>query len=211
MDNSTTPIIFGFILYILYVLLPLIPAIIIYKNFPDTQVGTSGIWGVLKINATGAFAAYLAAVAIGYFIVQNIQQNINASNFDNSPWFVKSEVVLLSKIGDEYVKCMRITEDSLRMKLDVKATPDYNQKRFAEVSFPMYYKAGFSKVSYTYKGFESKVKTLNPDSVKFDFEKRTIYLGKIELKEINQEYRQSAISSNSNTTFPSMPEFSNPQ
>lgn len=209
MDNSTLPIVFGFILYILYVLLPLIPAIIIYKNFPDTKVGTSGVWGVLTINATGAFAAYLAVVAIGYFIIQDIQKNINASNFDNSPWFVKSKVVLLSKSGDKEIRCVRITEDSLRMKLDVKATPDYNQKNLTEVSFPMYYRDGYSKISFTYKGFETQVKTLSPDSVLFDFEHRTIYLGTVNLREITQKYTQAQepVHANSSGTFTSMPNF----
>lgn len=208
MNNSTYPIIFGFILYILYVLVPLVPAIIIYKNFPDTKVGTSGVWGFLKINATGAFAAYLAVVTIGYFLIKDIQRNINASNFDNAPWFVKSEVILLTKKGNTYVKIDGISEENFRINLDVKATPDYNQKNLTEVSFPMYYKDGYSQISYTYKGFESQIKTLHPDSVKFDYERRTIYLGKIRLKEIRQPYNEEAIQPNSQGTFESMPNFS---
>lgn len=211
MSNSTTPIIFGFILYILYVLLPLIPAVIIYKNFPDTKVGTNGVWGALKINATGAFAAYLAVVVLGYFIIQDIQRNINASNFDNAPWFVKSEVILLSKKGKEYQRCSRITEDSIKIKLDVKTTPDYNQKNLNVVSFPMYYKDGYSNISFTYKGFESQIKTLHPDSVRFDYKNRTIYLGKVKLIEIHQNYNQEAIKSNSEGAFTTMPDFASPQ
>ncbi len=208
MDNSCTPIIFGFVLYLLYVLVPLIPAVIIYKNFPDTQVGTKGVWGVLTINATGAFAAYLAVIAVGYFVIQNIQRNIDASNFDNSAWFVKSEVVLLSKKDNQYVKCTTETDENLKRKLEVKATPDYNQKDFSEVSFPMYYKDGYSKISFSYPGFETVVKTVSADSVKFDYQKRTIYLGKIELKEMEQKYLQTTVvSPTSSKVFTSFPKF----
>jgi hypothetical protein len=209
--SANEPIFFGIFLYLIYVLVPLIPAILIYKIFPETKVGTEGLLGQLKINATGAFAAYLIVIVVGYFIIQNIQRLINASSVDNSAWFVKSRVVLTEKNGAGFVNSLRITDDSLRMKLDVKATPDYNQKNLAEVSFPTYYKDGYSKISFTYPGFESQIKALNPDSVKFNFEKRTIDLGTIELKEIKQVYIQNSIPANEPGAFPILPEFTKPK
>ena len=209
MSPSNSPIFFGILLYLIYVLVPLVPAIIIYKIFPETKVGTEGLLGQLKVNATGAFAAYLIVIVVGYFIIQNIQKLINdkASSVDNSAWFVKSQVYLLEKKGDGFVRNLKMTDDSLRMKLEVKATPDYNQKSLSEVSFPTYYKDGYSKISFSYPGYESQIKALNPDSVIFNYEKRTIDLGKIELKEIKQEYNQNSIQPNASDFFPSTPAF----
>ena len=210
MNGANTSVFLNILLYLIYVLVPLIPAFIIYKNFPTTKVSTSGVLGALSINTTGAFAAYVIVVTMGYFIIQNTQKHIDASNFDNSAWFVKSEIVFLEKRGDKYVKCSRITEDSLRMKLDVKATPDYSQKNFSEVSFPMYYKDGYSRISFAYPHFESQVKTLYKDSVRFDYDKRTIHLGKVELREIKQSYDQEGtIQANSSNRFPTIPTFTN--
>jgi hypothetical protein len=48
----------------LWVLLPLIPAVLIYRLFPDTPIGISGILQGLKINAGGAFAGYLIVLLV---------------------------------------------------------------------------------------------------------------------------------------------------
>ena len=71
MDNTAIAVFLSFVLYFLYVLLPMVPAIVIYRMFPDTKVGVKGPLGSLTINATGAFAAYVITVILGYFLVQN--------------------------------------------------------------------------------------------------------------------------------------------
>lgn len=60
----------SFVWYLAFLLVPIIPAIIIYKMFPATQVGANGVLGNLKINATGAFAAYLITAMLGFLYVQ---------------------------------------------------------------------------------------------------------------------------------------------
>jgi len=211
MTSANQPVFLGILLYLIYVLIPLIPAILIYKIFPETKVGTRGVWGQLKINASGAFAAYLTVIVVGYFIIQNIQKLINASSADNTSWFVKSHVVLLEKQGDTFVKSSKMTDDSLKMKLDVKSTPDYSQKNLAEVSLPTYYKDGYSTITFAYPGYESQIRILNPDSVKFNFEQRTIDLGKIELKEVKQVYNQLSIQPNATSLYPSSPQLVTPK
>ena len=59
----------------------MIPSVIIYKIFPSTQVGVSGVLANLKINATGAFAAYLIIlVTAAVYWLGNVQALIpNAS------------------------------------------------------------------------------------------------------------------------------------
>lgn len=64
-------VILSFVLYALYVLLPMIPAILIYKLFPDTKVGVRGPLGTLTISASGAFAAYIVTVLLGFFLINN--------------------------------------------------------------------------------------------------------------------------------------------
>lgn len=72
-------VIYSFCPYVLYVLLPLIPALLIFKLFPDTKVTVAGPLQNLTINATGAFAAYVVTVALGFFIVQDVVTQINSS------------------------------------------------------------------------------------------------------------------------------------
>jgi len=75
MDNNFA-VFFSFALYILYVLLPLVPAILIFKMFPETSVAVSGPLQNLKFNATGAFAAYVVTVVLGFFLVNYVEQQI---------------------------------------------------------------------------------------------------------------------------------------
>jgi hypothetical protein len=71
-------ILLSFALYALYVLLPIIPAAIIYKLFPKTSTDVSGPLAGLTIKAGGAFAAYIATVALGCVLVNRIADSIDA-------------------------------------------------------------------------------------------------------------------------------------
>lgn len=92
MDKTAIAIILSFILYVLYVLLPMIPAIVIYRMFPDTKVGIKGPLRSLTINATGAFAAYVITVFLGYFLVQNTHNLIGGMVI--STWTISARVSL---------------------------------------------------------------------------------------------------------------------
>jgi hypothetical protein len=76
--NAQT-VFFSFTLYVLFVLLPLIPALVIFKLFPDSKVAVSGPLAQLTVRATGAFAAYVVVVFLGYVPVQHLVTQINAS------------------------------------------------------------------------------------------------------------------------------------
>lgn len=67
---------YSFLLYVLYVVLPLVPAILIFRLFPETKVTVSGPLQNLTVNATGAFAAYVVTVALGFFLVKNVEAQI---------------------------------------------------------------------------------------------------------------------------------------
>jgi len=65
-----------FLFYLMNVLVPLIPAVLIYRMFPDTKVAVSGPLQGLTVKATGAFAAYVITLLIGYGIVKNTPELI---------------------------------------------------------------------------------------------------------------------------------------
>jgi hypothetical protein len=75
------PVLYSFGLYILYVLLPLVPAVLIFRLFPDSKVTVSGPLQNLTLNATGAFAAYVVTVALGFFLVKNVVTQISVSRY----------------------------------------------------------------------------------------------------------------------------------
>jgi hypothetical protein len=84
------PVLYGLLLYILYVVMPLIPSVIIYKMFPDTTVGATGLLGNLKINATGAFAAYIIIVVLGHFVIKRNLEFID--QLESTTWEITSKV-----------------------------------------------------------------------------------------------------------------------
>jgi hypothetical protein len=213
MNPSTTAIFINILVYLIYVLVPMIPAIIIYKKFPETKVGATGVLGNLKINSTGAFAAYIIVVTLGYFIIQNIQRLNNASISDNTSWVIKSKVIFYDQVptvsGPAWQVSKNINDDSVKYKLNILATPDYSAKDLDEVVFFMsYFKDGLSRVTYSYPGYISQVRILYKDSVDMDYENRTINVGNVELRQLNQAYSNETVQQpNPVSSFPAPPDF----
>ena len=80
MSQSTIAVLFSFALYALYVLLPVLPAVVIYRMFPKTRVAVSGPLSKLSFKASGAFAAYVVTVFLGYSLVNQSLQLIRNSD-----------------------------------------------------------------------------------------------------------------------------------
>ncbi len=100
MDKEIVSILLAFFLYCLYVLVPLIPARYIYKWFPNSQVTASGVLSNFKINASGAFAAYIVTVLLGYFIIDSTKERIlSLSDQESRTWVVKGGIELRDKDG----------------------------------------------------------------------------------------------------------------
>jgi hypothetical protein len=70
---------YSFLLYTFFVLLPLIPAVLIFKLFPRDSVSEWGPFRNWTVNATGAFAAYLITATLGFFLVRNIEAQIESA------------------------------------------------------------------------------------------------------------------------------------
>lgn len=100
MDKQLTAVILSFILYIFYVLLPMIPAIVIYRMFPDTKVSADGILSNLNVKTTGAFAAYVITVFLGFFLIQNTHHLI--AQMSNPSWTLITKVELLNDDKTSY-------------------------------------------------------------------------------------------------------------
>lgn len=99
-DKQVMSVILSFTLYALYLLMPMIPSIAIYRMFPDTKISASGILANLNFKTTGAFAAYVVTVFLGFFLIQNTQQLI--MQMSNPVWTLKTQVDLLDYDGKPY-------------------------------------------------------------------------------------------------------------
>ena len=97
-------------------LLPLVPAVLTYKLFPDQAVGAKGILSGLKINTTGAFAAYVIAVLLGYQPFAKTQSLIDRMVVPT--WTVKA-VVQLTGQNNEAIDNQALLETMI-IKIDPK-------------------------------------------------------------------------------------------
>lgn len=100
MDKQVVSVILSLMLYVLYVLLPMIPSIVIYRMFPDTKVSATGILSNVNFKTTGAFAAYVVTVFLGFFLVQNTHHLI--AQISSPVWTLKTKVELLKYDGGTY-------------------------------------------------------------------------------------------------------------
>ena len=110
-----------FFLWTLYVLLPLGPTILIYRLFPSTTVCLSGPLSNLTLNATGAFAAYIVTVLLGFWLVSDIVTTMR--NREVTRWWVVGKVVLKDSEGN--VLPPRVSNELLEGNLQVTTQPKH--------------------------------------------------------------------------------------
>lgn len=144
-------IVYSFLLYMAFVIFPLIPAYIIYKKFPDTQVGANGLLGNLKINATGAFAAYLITCVLGFYIIRSIQGNIMNTYYQT--WEVNTVIRYKDSNGH-----LMPSQDNYVKLTNINVNPFIKNKDESFVSFLVTGKGKDIIVSFNYnsKGFITK-------------------------------------------------------
>jgi hypothetical protein len=114
MDKQVLAVVLSFALYALYVLLPMVPAMVLYRMFPDTKVSASGVLANLNFKTTGAFAAYVVTVTLGFFLVQNTHHQI--TQMSNPVWTLKAEVDLLNQDGTQFTNGLLI--ETLKVSID---------------------------------------------------------------------------------------------
>lgn len=154
----------SFVLYTLYVLLPLVPATVIYKNFPNTKVAVSGPLSKFSVRASGAFAAYIVTVLLGFFIVAETQVLIRA--IPHTSWTVVSEIELYDAEGNRLGGAQR---DQLLQYLDITIDPsrDNPVEDKVYVKTPIY-NNNPPTIIYEIPEFGQDKKRLNIESVEFN-------------------------------------------
>lgn len=115
-----------FALYGLYVLLPIIPTAVIYRLFPSTAVTVSGPLAKLTLNASGAFAAYIVTVALGYGLVTRTDAMI--AGLSSPTWEVSLKVQLKDSDGKPIQHA-----GSLVKNLKVLVDPPLEQRIYPQV------------------------------------------------------------------------------
>jgi hypothetical protein len=174
-------VLYSILLYVLSVIVPLIPSILIYKFFPDTKVGAKGILGNLKINATGAFAAYIIVCTMYIFNVQKVQEIIVGSS--EQTWTVKSKMVFLDTNG----KPISGDQDKMVDLTDISFQPDiFDSKKADLVKFKVWGRGRDIIITFSQDNFKAKTFDLETtdDNVKIDDDTRTVNLGTVILTKI---------------------------
>ena len=186
MPNS---IIYWCVLYASYVLMPVIPAVIIYRYFPNTAVGAKGLLGGLKINATGAFAAYIITCLLGIFIVKKAFTFIEHAT--NKNWTVIAQV----RFRDENNKPLKLNADELEiMTLRTSAIsippPDSGMKCSARFQTKLSSTSELPCVQFNYANNEFDPATIDLKTIKkgIDHGERTINLGVVYLRKARVKY-----------------------
>ncbi len=120
-NNNILFVLLSFGLYLLFVLVPIIPAALLYKWFPDTRVSARGVLSKFKINSSGAFAAYIVTVLLGYFVVADIKETVLDLAKSTSPhvWEIRGNLQLQDKDGN------KIEEPTLFDRLSFEFKPDF--------------------------------------------------------------------------------------
>jgi hypothetical protein len=115
---------YSFVLYAVYVCLPLVPAILIFRLFPDSKVSVSGPLQNFTVNATGAFAAYVVTVALGFFLVKYIEVQITSTRL------YAVEGVFLDLGKNQYVGSERFYSQYAPVGIDPTQMPERRNYNF---------------------------------------------------------------------------------
>lgn len=196
------PIFASFLLYFAFITFPLIPAILIYKIFPDTQVGAKGLMGNLKINATGAFAAYIITSVMSFFVVQYIQETIKTSN--NQNWTVSTRINYLNSKGKplntDIQKLVEMTQIYIKPDPFIIKSPEL-------IKFNVSAKGREFILSFHQKNFSGPTIDISQEdsSYKIDEKNKTIHLGNIVMKQIDQDYAPEIVSTAEEVTAEEAP------
>lgn len=184
------------LVYVVYILLPLIPSIIIYKLFPDTSVGTSGVLGNLKINATGAFAAYIITVILGNWMIEFSKESIKYQN--KISWEVSAEF----EFKDEHGSLIKITKEEVERKFKIKqTTPSYESINSNSFVFMVYGEDDLPSLLVNYPGYQEIKINLNEEDITKKYKNREIDLGKITLIENDKPYDPKTSQASTNDSI----------
>ena len=149
-DPNVTAVLLTFLYYLMNILVPLIPAVLIYKVFPDTKVAVSGPLQGLTVKATGAFAAYMITLLIGYAIVKNTPDLI--SGMVATTWKVHATIKLYD--NDKKPLAGPGSLESLQVEFRPRLHNPGDDR--IHVTIPLERAGNWPSIIFTMAGFENK-------------------------------------------------------
>jgi hypothetical protein len=150
---------FLIMMYVITLLIPLIPAITLYKLFPKDKITVKGKLTGFTINATGGFAAYIATVLLGFYMLNKFPEFIN-STFNNNIT-ARANLVFQDIDGK---KTVAPSYEDLE-KMIISFDPKIQRVSSSEINLEL--PGGFDgQLIVTLKGYETYVSKLNKDSMK---------------------------------------------
>lgn len=114
-----TTLVLLMIAYAVTLLVPLIPAILVFKLFPRDRATAEGTLQGIKFKASGAFAAYVITVAMGFWLSSDFKAVI-ASTLSPT-WTVTGTIEIRNGQGDPVNDPREM--DRLRRKIDFQRDP----------------------------------------------------------------------------------------
>lgn len=139
MDTNIAAVLLSCLIYSLYVLLPMIPAVVIYRFFPDTKVALSGPFANFTMKSTGAFAAYVVVVSLGFFLIKNTHTII--AGMVHPMWTIKATLELRDTDGKKLDNQDALEHLQIYLKPDLKI----QEGNFIKLQVPS---TGVSKPEY---------------------------------------------------------------
>jgi hypothetical protein len=191
MEPEVMAVWLSFLFYITHVLVPIIPAAIIYKMFPSDKIGIKGILQGLKINATGAFAAYVIVFLLGFFTVDKTLCLI--SGLSKQSWEVRAEVSFVDK---EHRDLDEVDLERMNREMRVDVRPDKKSVTRENMCFLLPRFEDGMTVTIGIEGFVPVSKQIDPldkQSIEVDPYDNVIRLKKrLYFERIEQQYRPDA-------------------
>jgi hypothetical protein len=102
-SQQVNAVLLCFAFYLLNLLVPIIPAAFIYWLFGTQPAGDSvqgSIWG-FKIKAVGAWAAYVTALVIGFWLIRTTAVPLITAVGGASVWQIESDFKFMDENGKE--------------------------------------------------------------------------------------------------------------
>jgi hypothetical protein len=123
-------------IYAIYVLLPIIPTVVIYKLFPDSTVSIGGMVQGLRLNATGAFGAYVATVLLGTWIAKSAVGIVQG--YEQPMWTVNADVQLRDASGQPVNDAANLEQLTVNVVPPIFGTSDRSDN--SDPAHPVYFK-----------------------------------------------------------------------
>ncbi len=187
-------------IYTVYVLLPIIPTVTIYKLFPDTTVSIGGLIKGLRLNAGGAFAAYIATVLLGTWLAESAVSVI--TGYQHSTWTVGADVQLRDSTGKAINDRKNLAQLTIELVPPIFELSD--EEDDSDPRHPIFYKHvdvkvplianEWPRIKFAVPNYEAVSIDVTHAATKLDQEKNELTLGPVKLVKPEGAYSPSPVA-----------------